>query len=47
MKRSSDRHWALLPDEPTRMEAKFLAEQNITRIALPLDSLAAVSAQAA
>ncbi|MCP2848964.1 SIR2 family protein, partial [Salmonella enterica subsp. enterica serovar Typhimurium] len=27
MKRSSDRHWALLPDEPTRMEAKFLAEQ--------------------
>lgn len=47
MKRSSDRHWALLPDEPTRMEAKFLAEQNITRIALPLDSLAALPAQAA
>lgn len=40
MKRSSDRHWALLPDEPTRMEAKFLAEQNITRIPLPLAAFA-------
>jgi hypothetical protein len=36
MKRSSDRHWAVLPHEPTRMEARFLAEQNITRIDLPL-----------
>ncbi len=36
MKRSSERHWAVLPEEPTRMEARFLAEQNITRIALPL-----------
>jgi hypothetical protein len=36
MKRSSDRHWAVLPHEPTRMEARFLAEQNITRIAMPL-----------
>ena len=36
MKRSSDRHWAVLPEEPTRMEARFLAEQNITRIAMPL-----------
>jgi hypothetical protein len=33
MKRSSDQHWAVLPEEPTRMEARFLAEQNITRIA--------------
>ena len=36
MKRSSERHWAVLPEEPTRMEARFLAEQNITRIAMPL-----------
>jgi len=36
MKRSSDRHWAVLPEEPTRMEARFLQEQNITRIAMPL-----------
>jgi hypothetical protein len=36
MKRSSDRHWAVLPDEPTRNEARFLAEQNIQRIDLPL-----------
>jgi hypothetical protein len=36
MKRSSERHWAVLPDEPTRMEARFLQEQNITRIAMPL-----------
>lgn len=40
MKRSSDRHWAVLPVEPTRMEARFLAEQNITRIALPLAEFA-------
>lgn len=36
MKRSGDRHWAVLPDEPTRMEARFLAEQGITRIPLSL-----------
>jgi hypothetical protein len=40
MKRSSDRHWAVLPEEPTRMEARFLAEQNITRIAMPLAEFA-------
>jgi hypothetical protein len=38
MKRSSDRHWAVLPEEPTRMEARFLQEQNITRIAMPLEA---------
>jgi hypothetical protein len=32
MKRSSDRHWAVLPEEPTRNEARFLAEQNIERL---------------
>jgi len=36
MKRSSGRHWAVLPDEPTRMEKLFLAEQSITRIDMPL-----------
>ena len=40
MKRSSDRHWAVLPNEPTRMEARFLQEQNITRIDLPLAQFA-------
>lgn len=32
MKRSSARHWAVLPGELTRNEARFLDEQNITRI---------------
>jgi hypothetical protein len=40
MKRSSGQHWAVLPDEPTRMEARFLQEQAITRIAMPLDAFA-------
>jgi SIR2-like domain len=42
MKRSAERHWAILPDEPTRMEARFLAEQGITRISLPLAESAQV-----
>lgn len=41
MKRSSDCHWAVLPNTPTRMEARFLAEQNITRIDMPLAAFAA------
>lgn len=41
MKRSSDTHWAVLPDEPTRMEARFLEEQGITRLPLPLADFAA------
>ena len=41
MKRSSSQHWAVLPNEPTRMEARFLQEQNITRIDLPLAQFAA------
>ena len=36
MKRSSARHWAVLPEEPTKNEARFLREQNIERIPLPL-----------
>lgn len=41
MKRSGDRHWAVLPETPTRMELKFLEEQRITRIAMPLEHFAA------
>jgi hypothetical protein len=40
MKRSSARHWAVLPEPPTKNEARFLAEQNITRIDLPLSVVA-------
>ncbi|MBK1683102.1 SIR2 family NAD-dependent protein deacylase [Rhodoferax fermentans] len=40
MKRSSDQHWAVLPNEPTRMEARFLAEQSIIRIPMPLAEFA-------
>ena len=36
IKRSSNRHWAVLPEEPTRNEARFLTEYNIQRISLPL-----------
>ena len=39
MKRSSDRHWAVLDGELTRNEARFLEEQNITRVDLPLSRL--------
>ncbi len=40
MKRSAGPHYAVLPETPTRMEARFLAEQGITRIALPLPDVA-------
>ncbi|MEK8033372.1 SIR2 family protein [Ideonella sp. DXS29W] len=40
LKRSKGPHFAVLPEEPTRMEARFLAEQGITRIALPLIDVA-------
>lgn len=41
MKRSAGPHFAVLADEPTRMEARFLDEQGITRIALSLADAAA------
>jgi hypothetical protein len=47
MKRSAGPHYAVLADEPTRMEARFLAEQGITRIALPLADVAAALTGAA
>lgn len=43
IKRSSDRHWAIIDSEPTRNEARFLAELNITRIAMPLDDLLGIA----
>lgn len=36
MKRSSNKHWAVIEGPLTRMEKKFIAEQNITRIDMPL-----------
>ena len=41
MKRSSDRHFAVLPEPLTRNEERFLREQNIIRIETPLDSFVA------
>ena len=32
MKRSSDRHWAVLPEEPTKNEARFLEQFQVERI---------------
>jgi SIR2-like domain len=40
MKRSSDRHWAVLPETSTRNEARFLEQYNIERIAMPLADFA-------
>lgn len=40
MKRSSEKHWAVLPEEPTRNEARFLEQHNIERIAMPLREFA-------
>jgi hypothetical protein len=46
MKRSHGPHYAVLVGEPTRMEARFLAEQGITRIAMPLaDASAALTGE--
>lgn len=47
LKRSGGPHYAVLPDEPTRMEARFLEEQGIKRLALPLAEAAAQLAAAA
>jgi hypothetical protein len=42
IKRSSDRHWAVLPEQLTRNEAKFLALHHIERIAMPLAEFTAL-----
>jgi hypothetical protein len=41
MKRSSAKHWAVLPEDCTRNELRFLEEQHITRIAMSLAEFAA------
>jgi SIR2-like protein len=46
MKRSSDHHWAVLPEPPTRNEARFLEEQGIERIDMPLAEFVAALTQA-
>jgi hypothetical protein len=40
MKRSSDHHWAVLPGELTKNEARFLIEKNIKRIDMTLPEFA-------
>lgn len=42
MKRSSDHHWAVLPGELTRNELRFLEEQNIQHIDMPLQLFVAM-----
>ena len=42
MKRSSDQHWAVLPGELTRNERRFLEEQNIQHIDMPLQQFVAL-----
>jgi hypothetical protein len=45
MKRSSDKHWALIEGELTRNEARFLAELNIERIDMSLAEFLAYAGQ--
>jgi hypothetical protein len=42
IKRSSDKHWAVLPEEPTRNELRFMAEYGIERIDMPLAKFVAI-----
>jgi hypothetical protein len=41
MKRSSERHWAVLPETPTKNEQKFLERYNVERIDMPLEEFLA------
>jgi hypothetical protein len=45
MKRSSEKHWAVLPEAPTKNEQKFLERYNVERIDMPLDVFLAKVAQ--
>jgi len=38
IKRSAARHWAVLPEEPTRNERRFLQQHHIERITTPLEN---------
>lgn len=42
MKRSSGRHWAIIPGELTKNEYKFLSEMNIARLDFPMLELLVV-----
>jgi hypothetical protein len=44
MKRSSDKHWAVLPDELTKNERRFIQRYNVERIEMPLAEFLAVFA---
>lgn len=35
-KRSADKHWAIITEEPSKNEAKFMEKQGVEQIALPL-----------
>jgi len=39
IKRSSDKHWALIEGELTKNEERFLREQNIMRLEMPMSAL--------
>ena len=41
IKRSSEKHWAILPEELTRNEERFLEDHNIERISMRLDEFIA------
>jgi hypothetical protein len=41
IKRSSDKHWAVLPEAPTKNELRFLERYNVQRIDMPLDEFLA------
>ncbi|WP_026607689.1 SIR2 family NAD-dependent protein deacylase [Methylocapsa acidiphila] len=44
MKRSSEKHWAVLPETPTKNEVKFLERYNVERIDMPLADFVATMA---
>ena len=44
MKRSSEKHWAVLPETPTKNEVKFLERYNVERIDMPLKEFMATFA---
>jgi len=44
-KRSSDQHWMVLPETPTRNEARFMAQHGITRIDMSLEDFAEALAE--
>lgn len=47
-KRSADTHWAIIAEEPSKNEAKFMERQGIQQVALPLaEALALLTAELA